>query len=86
MLSDMNFDGLGHKDTVNDISWSSLNGRSFHYVVSCGVEGVFVWRFKFDASFQIQLLDRIVFGASSQSVPVCVSWNLMVVGRDGRQP
>lgn len=37
-----------------DVSWGLLNGRSFHYVVSCGENGVFVWKFQLVFEYQGQ--------------------------------
>ena len=69
---------LGHFDCVHDVSWCALNGRSFHYVVSCGVEGVFIWKFKVNPTCTIDILDVKYFRIDSDSVPVLASWNLMV--------
>lgn len=77
-MADMVFNQHGHFDSVYDISWCALNGRSFHYVVSCGVEGVFIWKFKTNSNNTIDILDVKSFRVDQESVPVLVSWNLMV--------
>lgn len=33
-------------NTIVDVSWALLNGRSYHYLVSCGDNGVHVWKFR----------------------------------------
>jgi len=76
LMNDMDFNGCGHFDSVYDVSWALLNGRSFHYVASCGQEGVFVWRLKFkEDTYQVDLIDVKKFKPDPLSVPTCVSWN-----------
>lgn len=37
---------IKHLGPILDVSWGLLNGRSYHHVVSCGENGVFVWKFQ----------------------------------------
>lgn len=74
----MVFNGYGHYSSVYDVSWCALNGRSFHYAVSCGVEGVFIWKFKVHSNHTIEFLDTKSFKIDMESVPVLVAWNHMV--------
>jgi len=76
LLAELVSQSQGHFDSVYDISWAALNGRSFHYVVSCGKEGVFVWKFKI-LSNSIEILDLKTFMPEIDAVPICASWNLM---------
>lgn len=81
VLHDMRFSNKGHRKSVYDISWSALNGRSFHLLASCGKEGIFVWKFRFnDENAGVELLSITTLGSDSHElhVPVLVSWNLMV--------
>lgn len=78
-MADMTFNGQGHFNSVYDVSWCALNGRSFHYAVSCGVEGVFIWKFKIHSNHTIEFLDTKSFKVDLESVPVLVSWNHMVL-------
>lgn len=76
LLNDMDFNGCGHFESVFDVSWALLNGRSFHYVASCGQEGVFVWRLRFkEDAYQVEVIDVKKFKPDPHSVPTCVSWN-----------
>lgn len=72
---------LYHSQGVYDISWASLNARSYHTVVSCGRDGIIVWKFNLEtkngqciglSKVQAQLL-RVGDG----SIPIRVSWNFM---------
>jgi nucleoporin SEH1 len=39
-----NFKG-GHNQTVNDVAWAPLAGRSFHMIASCSKDGtIIVWK------------------------------------------
>lgn len=78
LLSDMSWGEQGHQDTVYDISWSLLNGRSFHYIVSCGKEGIFVWKLKIGVNSTVELLDLKKFTPEFATVPVCATWNWAV--------
>ena len=76
-VNDMTHNGIRHVESVYDVSWALLNGRSFHYIASCGVEGVYVWRLQFDDKNNAVFLDVKTFKPDADSIPVCVSWNLM---------
>lgn len=71
---------LKHTQGVRDVSWANLNGRSYHTIVSCGDEGVFVWRFKIlkgiDGKPKVVFLDAKTFGIEN-SIPIRCSWNFM---------
>jgi hypothetical protein len=68
-----------HSKGVMDISWALLNARTYHTVVSCGKDGVIVWRFKLKCADPqgIEYLDARSFRNDFNSVPVRCSWNFM---------
>ena len=80
-----------HQAAVNDVSWAQLNARSYHMIVSCGVEGVFVWYVRFEddgiKSIKMDVLDSQPI---LEKVAVWkASWNAMSTllafsGRDGK--
>ena len=40
-----NFKG-GHTQTINDVAWAPLAGRSYHLIASCSKDGlIIVWKF-----------------------------------------
>lgn len=72
---------LFHSRGVNDISWASLNARSYHTVVSCGCDGVIVWKFNLDtrpkAETVLKNLSAQLLRVGDGSIPIRVSWNFM---------
>ncbi|EGR34131.1 ribosomal protein, putative [Ichthyophthirius multifiliis] len=67
-----------HKQTVNDVSWSQLNGRSFHLIATCGKEGAKIWylQYKQDSMQVLQVFDLSGFNLINAEVQK-ISWNIM---------
>lgn len=65
-----------HKQTVNDVAWGPVMGRSFDILASCGKEGIFIWYLRFDNSvMNIIKAGKIMEGGDV--VVWRVSWNMM---------
>jgi len=81
LVGELRNDNLYHSNGVHDISWASLNARSYHSVVSCGRDGLIVWKFNLKSSNEgfesIENLSARLLKLGDHSVPMRVSWNFM---------
>ena len=65
-----------HKQTVTDVAWGPVLGRSFDILASCGKEGIFIWYLRFDNnSMNIIKAGKLIEGGDT--VVWRVSWNMM---------
>ena len=65
-----------HKQTVSDVAWGPVLGRSFDVLASCGKEGIFIWYLRYDNnSMNIIKAGKIMEGGDI--VVWRVSWNMM---------
>lgn len=65
-----------HKQTVNDVAWGPVLGRSFDVLASCGKEGIFVWYLRFENNtINITKAGKIMEGGDV--IVWRVSWNMM---------
>lgn len=69
---DKKAEGVEHRKEVYDASWALLNGKSFHNIVSCGSDGLFVWYVKLEESGdpKRELALRLDFVFSDKSASV----------------
>ena len=37
-----------NKSAIKDISWAFYSGRSFKLITTCGKDGIFVWKIRFE--------------------------------------
>ena len=75
----LSHNSITHYNGVTDISWASLNARSYHSVVSCGKDGVIVWNFRISerGKGKIEYIRAKLIKMSSLSKPIRCSWNFM---------
>lgn len=65
-----------HKQTVHDVAWGPVLGRSFDILASCGKEGIFVWYLKYENNVLNIIKAGKIFD-SSEVIVWRVSWNMM---------
>lgn len=70
------------KNEISDVSWSLLNGRSFHLIGSCGTQGIFIHALKMKYN-SLNVPSVEIFNSFSLkntfSNPCRASWNYMVI-------
>ncbi|KAL4477429.1 hypothetical protein ABPG74_002579 [Tetrahymena malaccensis] len=81
-FAESNTQQLMHTQNVSDVSWSLINGRSFHLIATCGKEGARIWYMKQLSTNQnaIQVMKVIdLFDQKyNESIEVQkISWNIM---------
>ena len=78
-LDKVSYQDYSHKSAVNDVSWSQLNGRSYHMIASCGKEGVFLWYMKLnnDDNKTLMNITSVQIINNDNSTTWKCSWNFM---------